>query len=166
MALSEVQLEAIELLSDGASINAVAKAIGRSRHALWLWRRESEEFRVALDAAMADRVALLRVESIASADKVRARLLRLALHAKSEGVQLRACESYLDRVGFVRVSASAKVEDASLLALLGLRRLVAEAGQEMTPEEVEGALDQVPPAELLASLRRRGVRMADAEEVG
>ena len=156
--LSTVQETFLDLYEEGADITAAAKAVSRTRQAVWYWRKTNEAFKSAWDLAVQRRQLKMRIESISDADEVRKKLRWYALNAKSDMAGIKACCEYLDRIGYSKISASAKVVGGDLLGLLGLQPIEAVVGDDqLNEEEVVETLSSVPPHILKAALERQGV---------
>jgi len=155
--LNERQLEALEELAKGEKAADIRSALGIGRWAWWNWTTKHPTFREQYLEIRAKRQALAQLEGLDDLDAIRRRLVHLALNAKSEMVQLGACNSYADRMGWVKLSLKTDTTASpEMLAVLGIVKK-------------SGGLDVVTDADLDAHILAaadaiRGRELEGAEE--
>ena len=155
--LNERQLEALEELAKGEKAADICSALGIGRWAWWSWTTKHPVFREQYLEIRAKRQALAQLEGLDDLDAIRGHIVHLALHAKSEMVQLGACNSYADRMGWVKLSLKTDTTATpEMLAMLGIVKK-------------SGGLDVVNDADLDAVILAaadeiRGRELESAEE--
>lgn len=97
MILDEVKIECINLLSEGINISEVARRIGKSRQAIYLWLAD-ENFKAELDRTLQQIKTEGQQKIIAGLGKYISNIEYIANNSKSEKVKLDANAYLVDRV--------------------------------------------------------------------
>ena len=95
--LSAKQAEAIAHLSGGEGVIRTAELVGISRVTLWEWGK-LPEFKAALDAVRASRIADINAEIAAAGDDAMRTMAELSKAADKDSVRFSAAKYILDRL--------------------------------------------------------------------
>jgi len=119
--LTEKQMEALEELAKGESLEFVRATVGITRWTWWNWTTNKPGFRERYIRVMAERAMLARLRGVENLEEVADALLALVRNASSDGVKLGAINSYLDRWGVTKLTLKTEGKASpEVLALLGV----------------------------------------------